>query len=132
MALKDYWQRTTALDRVIIVVMLALCGFLAVIVGMKKPGKTLYVNQGERVTYKAEMMTDQRVDLPGPLGVTVLEIKDGQARILSSPCPFKVCIGMGAIRHAGEIIACVPNRLLIEISGENDPNQERNYDLLSR
>ncbi|NIQ96240.1 MAG: NusG domain II-containing protein, partial [Desulfuromonadales bacterium] len=46
-----------------------------------------------------------------------LEIENGTARIVDSPCPYKVCISMGEISRRGEIIACVPNRLLVQVAG---------------
>ena len=44
-------------------------------------------------------------------------------RISESDCPAKVCIHAGWINRPGETIACLPNKLLVEIKGEN-----REYD----
>jgi hypothetical protein len=37
---------------------------------------------------------------------------------------------MGAARHAGDLIACVPNHLIIRIEGRHQENTT--YDLISR
>ena len=132
MALKELWQRLSKLDRVIVAALLILCAALFVVVGMRAPGQSVQVKQGNNVIYKAPLAVDQKVDLEGPLGITELEIIAGQARIISSPCRFKVCIGMGKISRNGEIIACVPNRLLVQIVGQKDGAKEQDYDLLSR
>lgn len=135
MALKDLWQRLTRLDRCIVAVLLILCVVLFVVIGRHAPGESVQVKQDDAVIFKAPLSDSRKVDLSGVLGITELEIIDGKARIISSPCPFKVCIGMGEISRSGEIIACVPNRLLIQVVGVNDMNgmkMEQDYDLLSR
>jgi hypothetical protein len=57
-----------------------------------------------------------------------LSIHDGRACILSSPCPLKICMGMGKVSRAGELLACVPNELLVRIEGIQE---ERSHDLIS-
>ncbi|PLX98304.1 MAG: hypothetical protein C0623_13355 [Desulfuromonas sp.] len=132
MALNELWRRTTPLDRMIVLLLLLLCVVLTLFLGLSGPGETLHVLRDNQIIFKADLETGRRVELAGPLGVSELEIRDGKARILSSPCPYKVCIGMGAISRAGEIIACVPNRLLIEVTGRAEPDKGQGYDLLSR
>jgi hypothetical protein len=65
--------------------------------------------------YPLDAETTLRV--PGPLGETVVEIKDGAVRVISSPCPEKICIKTGRISKPGQWIACLPNRVFISIRG---------------
>jgi len=132
MALKQFRERTTLLDRVVVAVLLGVCLALFVAIGLRPAGESIQVLRDGKVVYSAPLSAEQTVDLNGPLGETRLAIHNGQARILSSPCPSKVCIGMGAIRHHGEIIACVPNHLLVSVIGGKKAGQEPDYDLLSR
>ena len=55
--------------------------------------------------------------VPGPLGETVVVIEDGSVRVVSSPCPEKICIKAGRISKPGQWIACLPNRVFISIRG---------------
>jgi hypothetical protein len=57
------------------------------------------------------------VRIPGPLGETVVEIEDGSVRVISSPCPEKICVKTGRISKPGQWIACLPNRVFISIQG---------------
>lgn len=132
MALKPLLARTTPLDRLIVAVLLGLCLVLFVMIGARPPGQTVEVLRNGKIFFKAPLDEERTVELQGPLGATRLEIHHGQARILSSPCPFKVCLGMGPISQRGEIIACVPNRLLVTVAGGEATGKEREYDLLSR
>lgn len=65
------------------------------------------------------LLPDRRLSIDGPLGNSTIEIKAGQARFLSSPCPGKVCINTGWIKAAGELAACLPNRISIQLAGEH-------------
>jgi hypothetical protein len=51
----------------------------------------------------------------GPLGETVVEIKGGKARIVSSPCANQTCVAAGAIHAAGQWTACLPNRVMVSV-----------------
>ncbi|MDI6638910.1 MAG: NusG domain II-containing protein, partial [Bacillota bacterium] len=59
------------------------------------------------------------VDVPADRGRTVVvEIaEDGRARVRASDCPDKVCVKTGWIEHPGEVIVCLPNRVVVKIQG---------------
>lgn len=59
---------------------------------------------------------DRTVGVEGPLGVTTIQIKDGSARIISSPCPTGSCMRMEASRSP-ETLVCLPNRVSVSITG---------------
>ncbi|MDR1318114.1 MAG: NusG domain II-containing protein [Treponema sp.] len=61
----------------------------------------------------------------GPLGDTVVEIRNSEVRVLSSPCVNQTCIAAGAIHARGQWIACLPNRVLVSIDGEADGGGRR-------
>ncbi len=69
----------------------------------------------------------RRIEVEGPLGHSVIEIRDGAARFLSSPCRQQICVRSGWHRHAGAVAACVPNRISFKLSGGGDSD----YDGLS-
>ena len=60
---------------------------------------------------------DATFEIPGPLGETIAEVEGGSIRIISSPCPHKMCVAMGAIDGPNEMIACVPNQVVVTIPG---------------
>jgi len=55
--------------------------------------------------------------IEGELGTSEILLDEHGVRMLSSPCSAQRCVYSGAHRHAGDIIACVPNRILITIRG---------------
>ena len=55
--------------------------------------------------------------IEGELGTSEILLDADGVRMLSSPCSAQRCVYSGAHRHAGDMIACVPNRILITIRG---------------
>jgi hypothetical protein len=60
---------------------------------------------------------DRVVEVPGPLGMTRVVIKDGRAWVEDSPCRDKVCIRMGKVSRPGEEAICLPNRVIVQMKG---------------
>lgn len=127
-----HWlQRLTPFDRRLVVI-LTLVVLLSFLLPLRQGmGARVLVSSGEKTVFVAALNQDQQVELSGPLGTTVLQIADGAAQVLSSPCRQKICIGLGKARHRGDLLACVPNRLVIRIDGDG-VDKERDYDLISR
>lgn len=90
------------------------------IFALKKAGADVIVEKDNKLVGKYSLKKEQLISVEGKLGITDIEIKDGQARIVRSPCLHKVCIKMGWIRHSGKIAACIPNKVIIRVVGEND------------
>lgn len=124
-------KHLTPFDRKLIVIVAVLVAFSFVMLLYQKPGGRVVVKSEDRVVFVSPLDKDQRVELEGPLGLTVLQIKNGAAHILSSPCSQKICMRMGEARHAGDLLACIPNKLVITIEG--DPTDEDSeYDFIRR
>lgn len=53
----------------------------------------------------------------------VCEIKDGEVNMIQADCPDQLCIHQGPIHIQGETIVCLPNRVAVEITG-NDKDEQ--------
>ncbi len=56
-------------------------------------------------------------DAEGELGISEIVINSEGVRFSSSPCGTQYCVLNGRHKKSGEIIACVPNRILVAIKG---------------
>jgi hypothetical protein len=92
-------------------------------------GALVVVTANERIVFTAPLGDTREVSLHGPLGESVLRMSSEGAQIVQAPCPLKVCMGMGPAHRTGDLLACLPNRILVEIKGLEE---EGPYDLLSR
>ena len=77
----------------------------------------LQVQIGNRPARIIALDQDRELTLDGPLGTSRVEIRDGRARFVNSPCPGKNCIQAGWLTGAGELAACLPNRISIQLLG---------------
>lgn len=87
----------------------------------------LPANEGARATVKVqgEMFRSIDLDVPGTKrisingveGLSVFELKDGKIKMISSPCPDKLCIQQGWVSRPGQTIVCVPNAVSISVLG---------------
>jgi len=66
-----------------------------------------------------DLEQDKMVEVEGPLGITKVFIRNGEAWIEDSPCREKICIKMGRLKRPGEQAVCIPNRVVIEVEGKN-------------
>jgi len=128
--MKFLYRRMTLADRLVVAGLLstALAGIAWV--AAAPPGRRVVAGDGERVLFVAPLAQPREVELAGPLGPTRLMIDQQGARITASPCALKVCMGMGPARHPGDLLVCLPNRILVQVEGEAEGTAP--YDLLSR
>lgn len=61
-------------------------------------------------------------------GYNTVHIQDGSVWIDDASCPDKVCLYQGKISKDGEIIVCLPNRLMIQI--EDNTNTDNDTDII--
>ena len=88
---------------------------------LQKGGTNVVVEVDNHLAGKYPLNKNQMISVKGELGITKIEIKDDRVRIFQSPCPHKIGIKMGWVRHSGKIVACVPNKVVIRVTGnEND------------
>ena len=107
-------------DKFLIAALLILNGWLFANwgVGFSK-GDWVVVTVNQKETIRLPLDQDQKTHVKGPIGLTEIEVKNGRARIIRSPCKNKVCIKSGYIRYADRLAACIPNRVVIRIVGKS-------------
>lgn len=60
------------------------------------------------------------VDQEIQIGETnICKIESGTCRMITADCPEQICISQGIIQKEGEMIICLPNKVLIEIISDN-------------
>ena len=128
--MKFLWRRMTLADRLVSAGLLAAALAWIGWVAAAPPGRRVVAGDGERVLFVAPLDQPREVELAGPLGPTRLTIDQRGARITASPCALKVCMGMGPARRPGDLLVCLPNRILVQVEGEAEGTAP--YDLLSR
>ena len=52
-------------------------------------------------------------------GYNLLRIEDGEAYILEASCPDQLCVHQKKISEDGESLICLPNKVVVRISGQD-------------
>lgn len=77
------------------------------------------INKKVYGSYELKKVQDDVIKLELPDGEqSIVEFKDGKVRIQEADCPDKVCVRTGWISKPGEMIVCLPYRIIIKISGD--------------
>ncbi|MDR2246542.1 MAG: NusG domain II-containing protein [Treponema sp.] len=107
-----------ALDIVVILLAVGLTGFSA-FAAYGKPRNTPRVAiSGSGREWVFPLDADETVAVSGPLGTTVVRIRDNRAWVESSPCANQVCVAAGRVHRQGEWVACLPNTVFLAIEGQ--------------
>lgn len=46
-------------------------------------------------------------------GRNLIRVKDGAVMVAEADCPDKICVRTGPIRQAGEVITCLPHKVIV-------------------
>jgi hypothetical protein len=76
-----------------------------------------------QVFTEASLRLNRIIQVPGPLGPSRVEIRDGRVRVAADPSPRQLCVRQGWI-PPGSAVVCLPNRVAVE-------NAAAGYDTLN-
>jgi hypothetical protein len=88
------------------------------------------VIQSPDAEYRFSMSEDRKIEIPGRLGSSVIEIHDGRFCMIHSPCQNHICMNMGWISYPNIPVICLPNRVSARITDSQESEQQ--FDGLSR
>lgn len=83
----------------------------------KEPGATVCVMVDDKRYAVYPLGIDTEADILTPYGHNRLVIRDGAARIVDADCPQQICVRRRAIRASGEVIVCLPHRVVVTVEG---------------
>lgn len=114
-------QYLTVGDKILIgsLLLLSLASF-PLVRAMTKAGNAVQIETDGKMYKIISLHKAQTLAVPGPLGDTFVIIHDGEVHVSESPCPNKICIKTGHISLSGQIIACVPNEVVVRVTGTQD------------
>lgn len=96
--------------------------------GLMKPGEQAAGNliavvmAGNRLLTTRDLAAPSDFAVRGAVGEMLLQVANRGIRVLRSTCPNQVCVRQGAASRPGEMLVCVPNRVVIFIRHTNEAN----------
>ena len=85
------------------------------------------VKRGGVVFAELDLARDRQIEVPGPLGLTRLEVRSRKVRVLSDPGPRQYCVLQGWLKRAGEVAVCAPNQVSVQILGGKEMYDSLSY-----
>lgn len=86
----------------------------------KEAEAVVYLDGKEQGRYP--LGQEQVIKIPaGDGGYNILEIREGEADITEASCPDKICVDQRPVKHQGESLVCLPNRVVVEVENGGEP-----------
>ncbi|WP_297422005.1 NusG domain II-containing protein [Clostridium sp.] len=63
----------------------------------------------------SEHRGDEQINIITPYGYNTIEVKDKSIKIIDADCKDKICMRSEYISEPGQMIVCLPHKLIIEI-----------------
>ena len=126
----SYIKRTLTKGDLVLISFLVFCTILSFTIwfGGGGSGRTVQIIVDEHIVKELPLGDAvEELVMQGVKGPFSVEIKDGRVRMKDSTCPNKFCVKMGWIRHEGQVVCCIPNRIILKIKGKGET-----YDALAR
>ncbi len=85
------------------------------------------IRAGGQVFAEAGLSRAQVIEVPGPLGVTRIEIEPGRVRVAADPGPRQYCVRQGWLTRSGAAAICAPNEVSLMLAGGSSDYDSLNY-----
>ena len=112
-----YWLPILTIgDRILIaVVTLAIGGLYCVEYSKEQGSRVKIQSEGDTQIYNMDEHAIR--SLRGPKGMSELEVGSSGIRMRTSSCLFQKCVHRGWVQQQGDVIVCIPNRIVVTILG---------------
>jgi hypothetical protein len=103
-------------DKIIIIVIIIFAILLFAFKFMLNGDNKVAVVSINGEIYKTlSLDADQQITISTDYGYNIMQIKNSKATIIEANCPDKICVHTKAASDIGDVIVCIPHRLVITI-----------------
>lgn len=90
-------------------------------------GDRVVIRRGGEIFATLDLNRNRRIEVPGPLGITLVAVDKRRVRVVSDPGPHQYCVRQGWLERAGEIAICAPNEVSVQVLGAGNDYDSLNY-----
>ena len=101
--------------------------WITIVVWSGGPADKALIRSGGKVFMEVPLSRNQQIEVPGPLGTSIITVENRKVRITSDPSPRQYCVRQGWLQQAGEIAICLPNEVSVELTGGQKKYDSLNY-----
>jgi len=93
------------------------CAALIPLVWRGGPAEKAQIRADGKLFAELDLAARKTLQVPGPLGITVITVDTGRARVVADPGPRQYCVHQGWLSRPGDVAICAPNRVSLQILG---------------
>ncbi len=114
----------TKCDKFLIILVLIVSIISIIIIGKATSNydttyAEIYVDGNLYKKYSLDKNLNEVVTIETKHGKNIIEIEGYNVRMIESSCINKLCIKQGTIHKQGQLIVCLPNKVVVQIIGKN-------------
>ena len=114
-------------DWLVVILGVSICVLSYSLVWQDGAAEKVIVKRGGEIFAELDLLYDRQIDVPGPLGVTRLEVRARRVRVVSDPGPRQYCVLQGWLSRAGEVAVCAPNQVSVLVLGRKEVDDSLSY-----
>ncbi|WP_235864932.1 NusG domain II-containing protein [Pseudothauera lacus] len=114
-------------DYLVLLAGVLLCAFATMMLWRGGVPEKAVIRAGGELFGEYPLNAPRQVEVPGPLGISVIEIEPGRARVAVDPGPRQYCVRQGWLTQAGSVAICAPNQISLSLSGRGGQYDSLNY-----
>jgi len=103
---------------VIVLLIIILISFIAYFV-TKKDATKAYVYYKDELIKEIDLSINNTYQVMGEQGEVIIEVLNNQIRVIKENSPYHLCSKQGFINNSNQSLICLPNKIVITISGED-------------
>lgn len=127
LAWRSWWALLRPGDYLVVALALGLCGGAFHHFWRSEVPDRVEIRSAGKVWATLPLHTAQRVVVPGPLGLTEIEIEPGRVRVAADPGPRQYCVAQGWLNRSGALALCAPNQVSVALQGGASMYDSLNY-----
>lgn len=89
--------------------------FCLVALQKNRDAQTVFISIDGIVQQQFELSDDQTYTIQTPQGYNTLQIQNHKAKVIEADCPDQICVQQKSVSHTGEMIVCLPHKVVVEI-----------------
>lgn len=100
---------------IFLIIILLIFSFVPFVFYRETTAETVVISIDNKPYKAVDLSEDTSFQIKTRYGENTVEIKNNGAAVTFADCKDHICMKTGAIKNSGEVIACLPHKLLIEI-----------------
>lgn len=105
----------------ILIVLALLVVFAVIFYSTRKSGNIVVIYHDGNVIGHYALSSDREIQIKDKSGniTNIVCIRDSQVYMKEADCPDQICVNQGRKSLDGESITCLPNRVVVEVKGND-------------